>query len=144
MSATTERRLPVSLPNLVIVIVGAAGAVATAVTGNALGTVYLGFITVGILITALVVRHRDVRDISRINALDYADERDRRLAASGFAVVGAVAVALSSAEFVAATIAFQLLDASGLGLLLVLLAAGQSLVLCTVWSIANARAVRRG
>jgi hypothetical protein len=147
MSSRTSRgRLPLSMPNLVIVIVGAVGAVATALTGNVPGAVYLGLIAVFILVVALIVhRRRDARDITRINALEYVDERDRRLAASGFAVVGAVALALSSLEFVVATFAMRLFPfPSFTGVLIVWIAGAQSIVLCVVWAVANSRAVRRG
>ena len=98
----------------------------------------------------------------RINAIEYRDERDSRLAGHGFAVVGAWALALSALELVAATIfvgattlttavdesnvgiAFTL---SGVGLVAAAveaIAALQLLVLSVVWGIANTRAVKRG
>ena len=98
----------------------------------------------------------------RINAIEYRDERDSRLAGHGFAVVGAWALVLATAELIAATIyvgavtlsttvhgssgslSFTLTREGIVAGSLEAIAAGQLLVLALVWGIANTRAVKRG
>jgi hypothetical protein len=126
-------RLPISTTNVVLVATFLLGALVTALTQNWGSTPLLVALGVLGLASALYARRPDSRDITRINAIEYRDERDRLLAKQGFAVVGAVALILSVIEFVLATILGQL----------VLLAAAQTIVLCIVWAIANARAVNR-
>ncbi|GAA3877136.1 hypothetical protein GCM10022381_19600 [Leifsonia kafniensis] len=126
-------RLPLSITNVVLVGTLLAGAAVSALTKNWGGTVMLLMLALFGLAGAVYARRPDSRDITRINAIEYRDERDRLLAKQGFAAVGAAALILSVVEFVLATLLGQL----------VLLAAAQVIVLCIVWAIANARAVNR-
>lgn len=164
MSITNSgrRRLPLSLPNVLLIGSCVLGAVVTTLLGNWFGAVLLVLLGGGGLISALLARRPGASDWLRINAIEYRDERDSRLASHGFAVVGAWALTLGALELVAATIyagailftqSGTLADGSisfvlsGTGVLagaLEALAALQLFVLCLVWGIANTRAVQRG
>ena len=160
--STTSSRLPLSLPNIVLIGGSLAGAIVTIALGNWFGAILLIVLGGGGLLSALLARRAGASDWLRINAIEYRDERDSRLASHGFAVVGAWALALSTLELVAATIDVgavtlrstvtgadgtvtfifrgDTLLAGGLEAL----AAVQVFVLALVWGIANTRAVRRG
>ena len=140
----THRRLPLSVPNIVIGSVGVTGTIVTAVTHNVWGAAFIGVITVIGLICALAARGPHASDLTRINAIEYRDERDRQLATYGFAVVGAVALCLAVAESVTAIILAGTVFGLRVGSVVVGVVAAQQLVLYLVWGIANIRAVRRG
>ena len=160
--STTSSRLPLSVPNIVLIGACLAGAVVTIVLGNWLGAILLIALGGGGLLSALLARRAAASDWLRINAIEYRDERDARLAGHGFAVVGAWALALSALELVAATIyvgavtlttsvsgtgasvAFTFTGASMVAGALEAIAALQLFVLALVWGIANTRAVKRG
>jgi len=126
-------RLPLSTTNIVLLGTFFVGAIVTALTQNWLGTTLLLVTGSFGLAGAVYARRPDSRDITRINALEYRDERDRLLAKQGFAAVGAAALILAVIEFVLATILGQFVQ----------FAASQVIVLCIVWAIANVRAVNR-
>ncbi len=159
--STTSSRLPLSLPNVLLVGGSFAGAVVTIVVENWFGAALLLALGLGGLISALLARRAGAGDWLRINAIEYRDERDARLAIHGFAVVGAWALVLSTLELVAATIFLgalvtrSVLGAQGsiefrfdgttvVAALLVTFTALQLFVLALVWGIANTRAVKRG
>ena len=147
MSKTTSR-LPVSTVNAVLVAVFLVGAVVTGVLGNWLGTTLLGVLGIFGLIGALYARRADSRDITRVNAIEYSDERDRTIAQKGFAVVGAVALALSVLQVVLATIFAEVVVQTGVSGLSVetqipLLPYIQLFILALTWGIANSVAARR-
>ena len=163
MSITSSRpRLPLSVPNIVLIGGSFAGALVTIVLGNWLGAILLIVLGGGGLLSALLARRAGASDWLRINAIEYRDERDSRLAGHGFAVVGAWALALSTLELVAATIfvgavtlttsvhgpsggvAFTLTRSGVLAGTVEAIAALQLFVLALVWGIANTRAVKRG
>lgn len=87
-----------------------------------------------IFVSAVYARGQKASDVTRLNAIEYRDERDRLLAKSGFAVVGVAALILSITEFVLAAVFQQY----------VAIAAAQVLVLSIVWGIANSLATKRG
>jgi len=160
--STTSSRLPLSLPNIVLIGGSLAGAVVTLVLGYWLGAGVLLILGLGGLLSALLARRAGASDWMRINAIEYRDERDARLAGHGFAVVGAWALALSTLELVAATIyvgavtltasvkgadasvTITFTQSATLAIAVEALAALQLFVLALVWGIANTRAVRRG
>ena len=159
--STTSSRLPLSLPNILLVGGSFAGAIVTLVLENWFGAALLLTLGVGGLLSALLARRAGAGDWLRINAIEYRDERDVRLAGHGFAVVGAWALVLSTLELVAATIFLgalvtrSVLSAHGTiefrfdgttvaSALLVTIAALQVFVVALVWGIANTRAVKRG
>lgn len=47
---------------------------------------------------ALYARRPNSKDITRVNAIEYRDERDRVIARKGFSIVGACALLLTVAE----------------------------------------------
>lgn len=159
--STTSSRLPFSVPNVVVIVLSFGGAIATGLLGNIPGTVLLAVLGIGILISALAGRRPGASDWLRVNAVEYRDERDSRLASHGFAVVGAWALGLSMLEVIAATIftgavgfdstpgpdggiTYTIRGAAAFGLGLEAIAAVQLFVLALVWGIANTRAVKRG
>jgi len=98
--------------------------------------VLLGATAVFSLIGIVANLREDAPDIGRINAIQYRDERDRRLARNGFSTVGAAALIISVIGAVAAAIStsipFQIA------------AFGQLFLLAVIWGVANSVAVRRG
>jgi hypothetical protein len=139
MSTLTDR-LPVSTPNALLISVFLLGAAVAAVAGSWPEAVVLAFAGVFGLGYARYARRPTSRDLTRLNAIEYRDERDERLAHAGFAVVGAFALALAVAEFVLVSI---LADDHAAGPELRLFVSAQLLALAVVWSIANWVAVRR-
>lgn len=134
MLLTSKGRLPVSTINVVLLGVFWVGAIAAAITGHRLGAGFLALGGLGALIGALYARRPDSRDITRVNAIEYRDERDKRIAQAGFSVVGVVALVISVIEFVViAAVADEYMWLPGL----------QLFVLCAVWATANSMAARR-
>lgn len=132
MKTTTS--FTVSTINVVLLGLLLAGAVVTGLFANWFEMALLLAAAVFIFVSAVYARGQKASDVTRLNAIEYRDERDRLLAKSGFAVVGVVALVLAIVEFVLAAV-FQHL---------VLLASAQVLVLCAVWGIANSVAAKRG
>jgi len=130
----TNNRSSISPTNIVLVGTFIAGAIVAALTQNWFGTILL--LTLGVLglSAAVYARRPNSRDITRINAIEYRDERDRDRAKHGFATVGAAALVLSVVEVVLTTIFFHEL---------VGVAGAQLLTLSIVWGIANSNAVKR-
>jgi hypothetical protein len=112
-----------------------AGAIAAALTQSWFGAILLLAGSLFGLSAALYARRPNSRDITRLNAIEYRDERDRVLAKQGFATVGAAALMLSVIEVVLAIVFFDQLVA---------IACAQLFALCIVWGIANSNAARRG
>lgn len=130
----TTNGSPISTTNIVVVSTLLAGAIAAALTQNWFGAILLlagGLFGLG---AALYARRPNSRDITRLNAIEYRDERDRVLAMQGFATVGAAALILSVIEVVFAIVFFNQL---------VVVACAQLIALCIVWGIANSNAVKR-
>ena len=134
MSKTTYSRI--STANIILLSSLAAGAIICAVLQNPLGASFLGATAVLSLIAIIPNLRSDARDIGRINAIQYRDERDRTLARAGFSIVGAAALILSVVLAVAAAVSgsipFQIA------------AFAQLFVLAVVWAVANSIVVRRG
>ncbi|MBM7024600.1 hypothetical protein [Clavibacter zhangzhiyongii] len=132
MSRTTERR-GISRVNVLIGTVFALSTVVLLVAGHADRAISMAVITVIFLIQAVVAAQPGVSDETRVNGLEYRDERDRQLAQRGFAAVGVAALLLSCGTFLVRTL---MGDVDWW-------IAGQMLVLVAVWGIANRVAVRR-
>jgi hypothetical protein len=131
-------RLPISTINLVLVSAFLLGALVAAATGNheLVPPLFVGGF--GGLASALYARRSGSRDITRINALEYRDERDRTLAKSGLAAVGAVALLMVLVQF------FVVITVAPFNSPLIWVAVAQLMVLSGAWSIANSIVVRRG
>lgn len=118
----------------------AVGLLATALVAFVLGHVLqgVGLVAVGLGGSgcALWARRPASRDVTRLNALEWRDERDRRLGKDALSVVGASALGLSVAALVVTSIV-----GSGIA---VGIAYAQLLVLLAVWALADSVAVRRG
>jgi hypothetical protein len=138
---STSSRLQVSAPNAVLVTVFLLGSVPVAVSGNWFEAVLLVAVAVFGYGAALHARRPDSRDIARVNAIEYRDERDRSIARAGFSVVGVVALVLSVVELVVTVV---LVAAQDWPPAVQLAPAAQLVLLCAVWGTANSVAARRG
>jgi hypothetical protein len=132
-------RLPISAINLVLVSAFLLGAVIAGALGRWSGATYLGALGLGGLACALFARRSGSRDVTRLNALEWRDERDRALAKSGFAVVGAVALLMVLAQLIVVVVTDAGHDSPFMWVTL-----AQMLILYIAWGIANSVAVRRG
>ena len=144
MSTTTNRRLPLSLPNILLISVSLAGAIVTGVFGNVLATIVLALLGLGGLLSALLARRSSASDMLRVMAFEFADERDSRLASRGFAVVGGAALIATMLELIAALIVFGVGRPTVSSTLLVVFAAAQVFVINVIWYWGIRRAVRQG
>ncbi len=135
MSQKNDRRtLPVAPVNLILATGITLAGIAQIIAGNRALASALFTIAVLSLAAALYARRADSKDITRVNALEYRDERDRIIARRGFSGVGASALLLTVAE---------ILGSSILAPEHTWLSALQMIVLCTVWAIANHTAASR-
>lgn len=132
-------RLPISAINLVLVSAFLLGAVIAGALGKWSGATYLGALGLGGLAAALYAHRSGSRDVTRLNALEWRDERDRTLAKSGFAVVGVVALLMVLGEFIVVVATVTTADSP-----LFWAAITQLTILCVVWVVANSVVVRRG
>lgn len=141
MSTSIRNRLLFSTPNAIFIAVLVVGAVAAAIVGDWFYTVVLVAVGAGVSIAAIHARRPDSRDVARVNALEYHDERDRRIAQLGFASVGIAALILFAIEFVAVIVLAGPLDWAPA---VQMLSAWHLVLLCVVWAVANSVAARRG
>jgi uncharacterized membrane protein len=134
---STRRWLRMSWWNALLVVVVLGGAVALALLDRwgAAGILLLVALLTGV--SAVYARSGRASDVMRLNAAEYADERDRVAATRAFAAVGVVALMLSIAVFVAG----QVLLEPGSGMRLVLWV--QFIGLVVAWGVANVVALRR-
>ena len=135
----TVERLRISRINVVLVSALLLGALIAAGLQRWQAALYLGLVGVGGLAVALYAHRSGSRDVTRLNGLEWRDERDRTLARSGFAVVGVVALLMVLAHFI--VVLFTVTDPPSAFLLLTL---AQILILFIAWGVANSIAVRRG
>ena len=132
-------RLPISAINLVLLSAFLLGALIAGALGSWTGAAFLGALGLVGLKSALFARRSGSRDVARLNALEWRDERDRTLAKSGFAVVGAVALLMVLAQFIVVVVTDAGHDSPFMWVTL-----SQMLILYIAWGIANSVAVRRG
>ena len=132
-------RLRISAINVVLVSAFLLGALIAAGLQRWQAAVYLGLLGICGLTGALYAHRSGSRDVTRLNGLEWRDERDRTLARSGFAVVGVVALLMVLAQFI--VVLFTVTDPPSAFLLLTL---AQILILFIAWGVANSIAVRRG
>ena len=132
-------RLPISAINLVLVSAFLLGALIAGALGSRTGAAYLGALGLAGLAGALYARRSGSRDVTRLNALEWRDERDRTLARSGFAVVGSVALVMVLAQVIVVVITDAGPDSPFMWVTL-----SQVFILYITWGIANSVAVRRG
>jgi hypothetical protein len=132
-------RLPISAINLVLLSAFLLGALIAGALGSWTGAAFLGALGLVGLKSALFARRSGSRDVARLNALEWRDERDRTLAKSGFAVVGAVALLMVLAQVIVVVVTDAGHDSPFMWVTL-----SQMLILYIAWGIANSVAVRRG
>jgi phosphoglycerol transferase MdoB-like AlkP superfamily enzyme len=132
-------RLPISAINLVLLSAFLLGALIAGALGSWTGAAYLGALGLIGLAGALYARRSGSRDVTRLNALEWRDERDRTLAKSGFAAVGAVALLMVLAQLIVVVVTDAGHDSPFMWVTL-----SQMLILYIAWGIANSVAVRRG
>ena len=138
--STPGNRLPVSTTNAVLVGVFLLGALGTGVAGSWPQAVLLGLVGLAGFASALFARRASSSDITRVNAIEYRDERDKQIARTGFAVVGVVALIVSVAAFVVVSVLpgpYGWIPTAESFLV------GQMLLLAMVWAVANSVAARR-
>ncbi|KRF07080.1 hypothetical protein ASH00_16175 [Arthrobacter sp. Soil782] len=140
MSTQNRSRTTASIANAVLVGILLLGAAVIAFTGHWVEAGLLGVLALVVLAAAAYARHLQPEDVARVNAMKYQDERDRHLGQVGFAAVGVAALALSAVEFLAVTLFVDGLQWSRTAQLI---AAGQLVLLCLVWAVANSTAARR-
>jgi hypothetical protein len=123
--------------NTVLVAVCAVGALLCFVLGQVpAGVALLAGAVVGGL-GAVFARRGGSGDLERVNALEYADERDRTAAVRGLAAVGVLALVLGVAQM----IVFAIVQVDPLPRYFAL---GMFLALVVGWFFANWFFVRRG
>lgn len=96
----------------------------------------VGVSVIGFAVSVIYARTGRAGDLTRVNALELHDERDRGIAVHAFAVVGVAALVVNFGGILVIALTAQ----SG-GVALVL--AAEALVLSAVWSIANWYYARR-
>ncbi|OUE19882.1 hypothetical protein BFL34_02025 [Clavibacter michiganensis] len=133
MSKTTERR-GISRVNALLVGVLAAGALVALIAGNHYNALTLALMGAILLGGALHAARPAASDVTRINGLEYRDERDGLLAQKGFAAVRVAALVMTVGTFFVTTLMGQVQW----------YVLAQMLVLAGVWAVANWLAVRRG
>ncbi|GAB2516129.1 hypothetical protein GCM10027064_12240 [Microbacterium petrolearium] len=134
--ARGRRRWPISILNTVIY--GAMtlfGVWLIVVDRIGPGVILIVAAVLGALASAFA-RRRGSGDLERVNALEFADERDRAAAGKALATVGVAALLASMAQFVVAIIVDDPLFS--------LMSAAVLLFLAIVWLVANWYFVRRG
>ena len=140
MSMLSDSRLPVLTANAVLLGVLLAGAIVTATVGGWYETGLLMSVAVAVFAMATHARRPNSRDVTRVNAIEYRDERDKHIAQVGFSAVGMVALVISAVEFAAITVLTAVRDWPPA---VQMLPAGQLVLLCIVWGVTNSVAAKR-
>lgn len=131
----TRDRWPMSPINTALVALFLVGAVVSAVLGHGVQAVALAAGGLGGAACALHARRPGARDVTRLNALEWRDERDRALGLEALSVVGGAALLLSVLELLLVVPAVPELR---------WVALVQTMILGGLWAAANSLAVRRG
>lgn len=134
---STRKWLRMSWWNVVLLVGVLAAAVVMAVLGRWVEAVVFAVVVLFLGASAVYARSGRSGDLTRLNAAEYLDERDRAAATQGFAAVGVTALLLGFALLVLATVLLE----PGEPMFLVLI--GNLLVLAVVWGVANWVALRR-
>lgn len=122
------------------------GVLALAALGAAAGMAVLGrwavaaiFVLVAVVVAASAIYARSGRasDLTRLNAAEYVDERDRAVGTHALAIVGVVALVLAMVVFVVGVVLLE----PGNPMFWVLW--GQVIALTIAWAVANLFALRR-
>jgi hypothetical protein len=135
----TTSRLPASRINVLLFACLVLGTVITALLGNWFMSSVLLIMSAAEIGMVGYARRADARVITRINAIEYRDERDVLLAKEGLTAVGVAALTLSIVAFIVVAVRLGDARADALDLFVIL----QLLVLNVVWGISNSLVVRR-
>lgn len=139
MSTPIRNRLPVSPVNVFVIGLLIAGAFGTALVGHWGSTVVFLLGAVAMFALARAARRPEASDIARVNALEYRDERDWRIALGGLSAVGAIALVLTFLEFLVLSVVRDDNERSDAPPLVT----AHLVLFCVVWGVANARITRR-
>lgn len=134
---STRKRFGMSWWNAALALVAIIAAVIMAVLGRwGVAAVFLaaGLVVAG---SAIYARSGRASDLTRLNAAEYVDERDRAVGTQAFAIVGVVALVLTIVVFVIGTALLE----PGSPMFFVLWA--QMIALLIAWGVANVIALRR-
>jgi hypothetical protein len=135
MSQTNaRRRLPVGPVNLLVCGGLVAAGIAQLVAENVLLALCFIFVAFVGFAGALYARRADSKDTTRVNAIEYRDERDRVIAQKGFAIVGAAALLVTVA---------QILGFSIFAPEYTWIPAQQMIFLAAVWGVGNQLSANR-
>lgn len=134
MSTKRRSRLPVSTTNAVLVAAFGLAAGLAAAMGLWRQAILLAAVGATGFACARYARRPDSGDVTRVNAIEYRDERDRQIAQWGFAAVGVVALVATMIQFLLASV---LADEPAA------LPTAQLLLLSFTWGVANTVAARR-
>lgn len=134
---STRKWLRMSWWNVVLLVGVLAAAAVMAVLGRWVEAVVFAVVVLFLGASAVYARSGRSGDLTRLNAAEYLDERDRAAATQGFAAVGVTALLLGFALLVLATVLLE----PGEPMFLVLI--GNLLVLAVAWGVANWVALRR-
>lgn len=134
---STRERFGMSWWNAVLVGVVLLAAVIMAVLGRWGVAGIFAVVAVVLAGSAIYARSGKASDLTRLNATEYLDERDRATGTQAFAIVGVVALVMTMIVFV---IGIALLE-PGSPMFYVLWA--QIIVMTFAWMIANVVALRR-
>ncbi|SFS13823.1 hypothetical protein SAMN04487783_1708 [Agrococcus baldri] len=134
---STRKRFGMSWWNVVMAAVTLIAGVIMAVLGRWVAAGIFLVVALAIAGSAVYARSGRASDLTRLNAAEYVDERDRAVGTRALAIVGVVALLLTMTVFV---IGMVLLE-PGSPMFVVL--TGQVLALAVAWAIANVVALRR-
>lgn len=134
---STHEHLRMSWWNAALTIAALVAAIVLAVQQSWVSSIVTTLVAVGTAVTAIYARSGRASDLTRLNAAEYVDERDRAIGARALAVVGLVAMVMTLAVFILAMVLTEP------GEPLRWIAIGQVLVLAVAWMLANLVAVRR-
>lgn len=134
----TRKYLRMSWWNAVLGIVLLVATVVLAINGQVVQSIIMGALTVFLIGSAVYARSGRSSDVTRLNALESVDERDRAMASFALAVVGVAAMFVSVAVLIAGIFLLE----PGEPMFWVVI--GQMFVLAITWTIANIVAARRG
>lgn len=104
-TGSARRTWPMSRMNTALVAVCAVGALLCFVLGQTIAAVALLVGALGGAVGAVFARRGSSGDLERVNALEYADERDRAAGMKGLAAVGVTALVLSAVQLVVHAVA---------------------------------------
>lgn len=101
-----ERRVvwPMSRINTILLAIVLVGSIVCFAAGRVGGGVVLLISGIGVGLGAIAARRGTSGDLERVNALEYADERDKQAGIKGLATVGGVALIVGAVQLIIFTV----------------------------------------